>query len=73
MIRKGDRVLIWSYNGQGYASILLGCAVSDVVAVPIDFSSRADLVELIADRVGNRHLFHSKRRPYLPQTLSHTH
>ena len=72
-IRKGDRILIWSYNGQEYASILLGCAVSGVVAVPIDFSSKADFVELIADKVGARHLFHSKRRPFPSQTLSHIH
>jgi len=66
-INKGDRILVWSYNGQEYASILLGCALSGVVVVPIDFGSKADFVRLIAEKVGARHLFHSKRRPF-PQT-----
>ena len=56
-MRKGDRILVWSYNGQEYASILLGCALSGVVAVPIDFGSRADFVALIAEKVGAKHLF----------------
>jgi long-chain acyl-CoA synthetase len=71
--RKGDRILIWSYNGQEYASILLGCALSGVVAVPIDFNSKADFVALIAEEVGAKHLFNSKRRPFPSQKLSHTH
>ena len=72
-IKKGDRILIWSYNGQEYASVLLGCALSGVVAVPIDFSSKADFVELIAEKTGAKHLFHSKRRPFPSQKLSHIH
>jgi long-chain acyl-CoA synthetase len=72
-IKKGDRIIVWSYNGQEFASILLGCALSGVVAVPIDFSSRADFVALIAKKVGAKHLFHSKRRPFSSQKLSHIH
>lgn len=72
-IKKGDRILVWSYNGQEYASVLLGCAVSGVIAVPIDFSSKADFVALIAEKVGAKHLFHSKRRPFSSQKLSHIH
>jgi len=72
-IKKGDRVIIWSYNGQEYGSILLGCALSGVVAVPIDFSSKADFVQLIAEKVGAKHLFHSKRRPFPRDTMSHIH
>jgi len=72
-INKGDRILIWSYNGQEYGSILLGCALSGVVAVPVDFSSKADLVELLAAKVGAKHLFHSKRRPFARPGLSHIH
>jgi len=70
-INKGDRILVWSYNGQEYASILLGCALSGVVVVPIDFSSKADFVSLIAEKVGARHLFHSKRRPFPHTSSSH--
>lgn len=72
-IRKGDKILIWSYNGQEYASILLGCALSGVVAVPIDFSNKADFAALIAEKVGAKHLFHSKRRPFSHGGLSHIH
>jgi long-chain acyl-CoA synthetase len=72
-IRKGDRILIWSYNGQEYASILLGCALSGVVAVPVDFSSKADFVELLAGKVEAKYLFHSKRRPFPHDKLSHLH
>ncbi|NQT15431.1 MAG: AMP-binding protein, partial [Planctomycetes bacterium] len=70
-INKGDRILVWSYNGQQYASILLGCALAGVVVVPIDFGSRADFVRLIAEKVGARHLFHSRRRPFPHESLSH--
>ena len=70
-IHKGDRILVWSYNGQEYASILLGCALSGVVVVPIDFGSKADFVRLIAEKVGARHLFHSRRRPFRQKSLSH--
>ena len=70
-INKGDRILVWSYNGQEYASILLGCALSGIVVVPIDFGSKAGFVRLIAEKVGARHLFHSKRRPFPEKSLSH--
>ena len=70
-INKGDRILVWSYNGQQYASILLGCALSGVVVVPIDFGSKADFVRLIAEKVGAKHLFHSQRRPLPQGSLSH--
>ena len=72
-IKKGDKILIWSYNGQEYASILLGCALAGIIAVPIDFSSKADFVSLIADKVGAKYLFHSKRRPFNSRKLSHIH
>jgi len=72
-IRKGDRILVWSYNGQEYGSILLGCALSGVIAVPVDFSSKANFVETIAEKVGAKHLFHSKRRPFTKKGLSHIH
>jgi long-chain acyl-CoA synthetase len=72
-IKKGERIVIWSYNGQEYASILLGCALSGVVAVPVDFSCKEDFVEVIAKKVGAKHLFHSKRRPYRSQKISHIH
>ncbi len=72
-INKGDRIIIWSYNGQEYASVLLGCALAGVVPVPVDFSFKADFVELIADRVEAKHLFHSRRRPYPSERLSHIH
>jgi len=70
-MNKGDRVLVWSYNGPEYASILLGCALSGIVVVPIDFGSKADFVRLIAAKVGAGHLFHSKRRPFPERSLSH--
>lgn len=70
-VRKGDRVLAWSYNGQEYASILLGCALAGVVVVPIDFNSKADTVSLIADKVDAKLLFHSRRRPYRSTDLPH--
>lgn len=61
-LKKGDRVIIWSYNGPEYAALLLGCAFSGVVAVPIDFSSGADFVQLIAEKVEAKLVFRSRRR-----------
>jgi long-chain acyl-CoA synthetase len=72
-IRKGDRILVWSYNSQEYASILLGCALAGVVVVPIDFNSKADFVDLISKKVQAKCLFHSKRRPFISEDLIHIH
>ncbi len=72
-IQKGDRILVWSYNGQEYAAILLGCAVAGVVVVPVDFSSKADIVRVISEKVDAKLLFHSRRRPYRATELPHIH
>jgi len=72
-IKRGDRILVWSYNGQEYGSILLGCALSGAIAVPIDFSSKADFVQLIGEKVQAKHIFHSRRRPFPKEKLSHIH
>lgn len=72
-IRKGDRILVWSYNSQEYASILLGCALAGVIVVPIDFNSNAEFVALISKNVEAKCLFHSKRRPFQSEKLIHVH
>ena len=46
-LRRGDRVLIWGPNSPAWAAALLGCFLSGVVAVPIDFRSRPDFVQRV--------------------------
>jgi len=43
------------------------------VVVPIDFGSKTDFVRLIAEKVGARHLFHSRRRPFPQSRVSQLH
>lgn len=42
-IRKGDRVGVWAYNCPAWVAFLLGCSISGVVIVPVDFRSKGEL------------------------------
>lgn len=59
-IRKDDKVLIYSYNSPEWGAILLACAITGVIAVPLDFNSTTDFVSEIYRRVNAKALFSSK-------------
>jgi long-chain acyl-CoA synthetase len=50
-IAKGDAVLIWSPNCAEWTSVFLACAISGVIAVPVDDASSADFAARISKQV----------------------
>jgi len=56
-IKKGDKILIFLPNSSDYASILLACACSGVIAVPIDFNSSIEFAKSIYHKVKAKLIF----------------
>ena len=56
-IKKGDKTLIYLPNSSDYVSILWACALSGVIAVPIDFNSAPEFAEKIYKKVNARKIF----------------
>src|SRR3989338_8203641 len=46
-IKKGDKIIIYLPNSSDYVSLLWACALSGVIAVPIDFNSNAEFASKI--------------------------
>lgn len=59
-IRKGDRICVWAYNSPEWVVLLLACAISGIVLVPIDFHSLASFTSLIIRRVGAKAILISR-------------
>ena len=53
-IAKGDAVLLWSPNSAEWVAAFLGCALSGVVAVPIDDGASPDFARRISAQVRTR-------------------
>ena len=56
-IAKGDKIVIYLPNGFDYVSLLWACALSGVVAVPIDFNSSAEFASKIGKIVDAKRIF----------------
>jgi len=56
-IKKGDKILIYLPNSRDYASILWACALSGVIAVPIDFNVKPEFAEKIYHQVNAKLIF----------------
>jgi len=56
-IKKGEKVIIYLSNSPDYVALLWACALSGVIAVPIDFSSNQEFLEKIHKKVGARLVF----------------
>ncbi|MGH9643227.1 MAG: AMP-binding protein, partial [Terriglobales bacterium] len=50
-IVKGDAVLLWSPNSAEWVATFLGCAISGVIAVPVDDASNPDFAQRISQQV----------------------
>lgn len=50
-IVKGDAVLIWSSNCAEWVAVFLACAISGVIAVPVDDASTEDFARRISQQV----------------------
>lgn len=56
-ISKGDKILIYAPNRPEWDGIFLGCALSGVIAVPIDFNSRPQFASNIYKEVEAKLIF----------------
>ena len=56
-IKKGDKLLIYLPNSSTYASLLWACALSGVIAVPVDFNVKPDFAEKIFRQVKAKLIF----------------
>jgi len=50
-ITKGDAVLIWSHNCAEWVAVFLACAISGVIAVPVDDASTPDFARRVSEQV----------------------
>ncbi|MFZ0805035.1 MAG: AMP-binding protein, partial [Candidatus Sulfotelmatobacter sp.] len=50
-IQKGDRVMLWGENSAEWVAAFFGCAVSGVVAVPMDDGASPDFAIRVAGQV----------------------
>ncbi|HLX83187.1 MAG TPA: AMP-binding protein [Terriglobales bacterium] len=53
-VAKGDAVLLWSPNSAEWVAAFLGCALSGVIAVPIDDAASPDFARRISTQVRTR-------------------
>ena len=53
-IAKGDAVLLWSPNSAEWVAAFLACALSGVIAVPVDDASSPDFARRISQQVRTR-------------------
>jgi long-chain acyl-CoA synthetase len=53
-IAQGDAVLLWSPNGAEWVAAFLGCALSGVIAVPVDDAASPEFARRISAQVRTR-------------------
>ena len=56
-IRKGDAVLLWISNSPEWVAAFLGCALSGVIAVPIDDAATPDFARRVSAQVTTKLIF----------------
>ena len=64
-VKKGDRIIVWSYNGIEYAVILLGAFLEGVIVVPADLRSNIDFVHKIQQQVNAKIIFQTRYKQKL--------
>ncbi|MCP3685640.1 MAG: AMP-binding protein [bacterium] len=62
-LKKGDKILIYCYNCPEWCALLMACALSGVIAVPIDFNSKKEFILSISKKVKPKILFSSRCKP----------
>lgn len=64
-LKKGDKIIVWAYNGIEYALIFLGAFLEGVIIVPIDLRSNLDFVDGIQKQVDAKIIFQTRYKPRL--------
>jgi long-chain acyl-CoA synthetase len=64
-IVKGDAVLLWSPNSAEWVAAFLGCALSGVIAVPLDDASSPDFARRVSQQVRTKLVLCGRERASL--------
>lgn len=56
-LKKGDKILLFLPNSSDYVALLFACAISGVIAVPIDFNSDLEFANKIAKITSSKVIF----------------
>jgi long-chain acyl-CoA synthetase len=62
-IAKGERILLWGEDSPEWVAAFLGCALSGIVAVPMDFSSSPEFASRVASQVHPRLAVTGRNQP----------
>jgi long-chain acyl-CoA synthetase len=69
-IVKGDAVLLWTPNSAEWVAAFLGCALSGVIAVPLDDASSPDFVQRVSQQVRTKLILCPRERAPLFEQAS---
>jgi long-chain acyl-CoA synthetase len=64
-VAKGDAVLLWSPNSAEWVAAFLGCALSGVIAVPLDDASTPDFALRVSQQVRTKLVLCGRERAAL--------
>ncbi len=59
-LKKGDKILLWGFNGPSWGTLFLAAARSGIIIVPVDFLSLPEFVKSLKEIVGAKAIFHSE-------------
>jgi long-chain acyl-CoA synthetase len=62
-IAKGERILLWGENSAEWVAAFLGCALSGVIAVPMDRGATPEFVARVAAQVNPRLALLGREQP----------
>lgn len=60
-LSKGDRIMLWGENSAEWVAAFLGCALSGVIAVPMDDAASIDFAQRVFHHVEAKLLLASRR------------
>ena len=66
-LKKGDKIIIWGYNGPDWGIVFLAAALKGIIVVPIDYMALQDYVARIQSIVKAKLIVHSEYK--IPQNV----
>jgi long-chain acyl-CoA synthetase len=68
-IAKGERVLLWGENSAEWVAAFLGCALSGVIAVPLDPGATCEFAARVGEQVAARLALAGREQPAAALTV----
>ncbi len=59
-LKKGDKILLWGFNGPSWITVFLAAARSGITIVPVDFMALSEYVANLQKVVKAKAIFHSE-------------